>query len=207
KKATHYEKTNIRTAHVIIVLFLMMFFLGSFLGLFDSTAVSFAEDLGDPGLASLVLMVASLFSMVMGFVFGMIRLPIPQYVQLILTSLCVGLGYGTMVFVDTTASLFICSIVGSIFYAPFLIVANTTCELAVPGDRLTEAITWMNAGMTCGMAFGPSAAGLIIDEVGTLASFDFGALLVIIVPIIALFSMRLLKRDIRIEHPNGADEQ
>lgn len=174
-----------------------MLFLGAFYGVFDTATVALAEELGDPNIASVVLIVAACMSMVCGFVFGMINLRAPQYLQLVGCAILIGCAYGTMALIDSALALFIVSTVAALFYAPFLIVANATCERSVPGDRLTEAITWMNAGITCGMAFGPSLGGMIIDEFGSLASFDFGALLALAIPVTALLCFRLLKRNVR----------
>ena len=86
------------------------------------------------------------------------------------------------------------STVAAMFYAPFFITANATCERMVPGDRLTEAITWMNSGSICGLAFGPTLGGALIDQLGTTASFGFGAVLAVMVPVIAFACLPLLKR-------------
>ncbi|WP_165172377.1 MFS transporter [Adlercreutzia sp. ZJ242] len=187
----------IRTSPVVRVLFVLMMFVGAFYGVFDTATVSLAEDLGNPNIASVILVVASCVSMAMGFVFGMVNLRVPQHVQLVGCAVLIGCAYGTMCLIDSAETLFVVSTLAALFYAPFLIVANATCERAVPGDRLTEAITWMSAGSTCGMAFGPSIGGMIIDRFGTIASFDFGALLAIAIPVTALCCFRLIKRNVR----------
>ena len=69
----------------------------------------------------------------------------------------------------------------------------------MPGDRLTEAITWLNAGATCGMAFGPTVAGTIIDTMGAACSFDFGGILALAIPVTALLCFRIIKRNVRDE--------
>ncbi len=186
----------IRTSSAVRVLFAIMFFVGAFFGVFDATTVALAEELGNPNIAGIVLIVASCVSMVTGFMFGMLRLRVPQYAQLIAAAVAIGCAYGSMFLIDSATSLFIVSIIAALFYAPLLITANATCERAVPGDRITEAITWMNAGMTCGMAFGPSVSGIIVDTWGAAASFDFGAVLAFAVPVTALLCLRILKRNV-----------
>ncbi|MCI8468117.1 MAG: MFS transporter [Eggerthellaceae bacterium] len=193
------RRSVFRTSAVVRVLFLLMLFLGAFYGIFDTATVALAEELHDPNIASIILIIASFVSMIMGFVFGMIRLRVPQYLQLVGAGVLIGCAYGSMALIDSAYSLFVVSTLGALFYAPFLIVCNATCERAVPGDRLTEAITWMNAGSTCGMAFGPSLGGLIIDEWGAVASFDLGAALAIAIPVTLALFYRLLKRNVRDE--------
>lgn len=204
---TGKQKSVLRTSAVVRVLFALMFFVGAFFSVFDATTVALSEELGNPNIASVVLIVASCVSMVTGFLFGMVRLRIPQYAQLVAASVVIGLAYGSMFLVDSGLSLFIMSTIAALFYAPMLITVNATCERAVPGSRITEAITWMNAGGTCGMAFGPSVSGIIVDGWGAAASFDFGALLAIAVPITALLCLRVLKRGVRSGYTVAAEEQ
>ena len=52
----------------------------------------------------------------------------------------------------------------------------------------------MNSGSICGLAFGPTLGGALIDQLGTTASFGFGAVLAVMVPVIAFACLPLLKR-------------
>ena len=194
-----HRKSVFRTSSIVRVLFVLMQFVGAFYGVFDTSTVSFSEEIGNTTFASVVLMTSGVASMLMGFVFGMIRLRMPQYRQLILFAVVIGCAYGTMILIDSTLSLFLVGTIAAFAYAPFLIVANATCERAVPGDRLTEAITWLNAGATCGMAFGPTVAGTIIDTMGAACSFDFGGILALAIPVTALLCFRIIKRNVRDE--------
>lgn len=194
-----HRKSVFRTSSVVRVLFVLMLFVGAFYGVFDTSTISFAEEVGDTTFASVVLMASAVTSMLMGFVFGMIRLRMPQYRQLVLFAALIGLAYGTMMLIDSKLSLFLVGTLAAFAYAPFLIVANGTCERAVPGDRLTEAITWMNAGVTCGMAFGPTLSGTIIDAFGAELSFDFGGLLALAIPVTAFLCFRIIKRNVKQE--------
>ena len=191
------RRSIIRISPAVRVLFAIMFFVGAFFGLFDATTVALAEEEGNPNIAGIVLIVASLISVATSFLFGMVRLRVPQYVQLIVAAVAIGCAYGSMFLVDSALSLFVVSVIAAPFYAPLLITANATCERAVPGDRITEAITWMNAGMTCGMAFGPSVSGIIVDTWGAAASFDFGAVLAFAVGATAVLCAGVLKRNVR----------
>lgn len=190
------RKSLLATCAPIRVLFVIYMFMGSFLGLFDTATVSLSEDLNSPDFAGAVLVASGIVSMVMGFVFGMVRLRAPLPKQLVVSACLVGLGFGTMVFVNSAASLMVVALVGAATYAPLLIIANGVCERAVPDARLTEAITWLNAGYTCGAAFGPTTAGAIIDTFGTMASFKVGAVLCLGMPLTAILCYRIVKRGI-----------
>lgn len=190
-------KSVIREYPVVRVLFALMFFVGSFYGIFDTTGVAFAEEMGDPNIASIALMGSALVSVAVGFVFGMVRIGIAPYKQVVLFAVFIGVAYGSLALVFDVPTFFAVSFVGAVFYAPFLITANAACERAVPGRRLTEAITWINAGCTLGLAVGPSLAGVVVEAWGSLASFDMGGAMAVMVPVTALLCFRIIKRDVR----------
>lgn len=188
-----HRRSIIRETPVVRVLFAVMLFVGAFFSTYDAAIVAIVEELGVPTLASGVLMMVSCLSMVTGFVFGLLRLPLSTRGQLLLTAILAGGTYGCMFLVDSAASLVVLSAISALFYAPLLITANATCERAVPASRITEAITWINAGMTCGMALGPTVSGFVIDGWGAAAGFDACAVMAICVPVIALIAQPLLK--------------
>ena len=193
-QARKREKSIFRTSPAVRVLFILMLLLGSFFGTFDTTTVAFAEELGEPNIASGALMISALFSIVMGFLFGMMRLTVPHYKLVLTTAICIGVAYGSMALITDVVSLYVVSCFGALFYAPFLIVMNGACERAVPGKRLTEAITWLNAGATCGLAIGPTVAGVMVDLMGASAGFAVGAALALAIPLIALIRRRTIKK-------------
>lgn len=194
-----HAKSVIRTSRVVLILFALMLLLGAFFGMFDTATVALAEELGDPNIASFILMVSSCVSMVVGFLFGMVSLRTAPAKLLLACAVLIGCAYGTMAIIDSVPTLYVVSLLGALFYAPFLIVVNATAERAVPGSRLTEAITWVNAGGTCGLAFGPSVGGIIIDGLGAPACFDVGAVIALVIPVLALATYRLVKRSLRTE--------
>lgn len=191
------RKSVFRLSPVVRILFILLLLTGMFFGIFDTTAVAFAEGLGNPNIASIGLMVSGFISMVIGFLFGMLRINLPLYKQLILFSGLVGLAYGSMMLIESVPVFFAVSFTAAVFYAPFLIVANSACERAVPTTRLTEAITWINAGMTCGMAFGPLLGGVMIDTLGSAAAFDLGGIVALAIPATSLLCMRIIRRNVK----------
>lgn len=192
-----HRKSVIRTIPAVRVLFALMLFLGGFYGIFDTTSVAFAEQIGDPNVASVALMISGLISVVVGFVFGMVRIRVAPYKQVLLFACIIGFVYGSMMLIFDVPTFYIVSIVGAFCYAPFLITLNSVCERTVPGKQLTEAITWLNAGCTCGLAIGPSVAGIVIDLWGSLVGFDIGGIVALFVPITAIAFLGVLHRGIR----------
>lgn len=190
------SKSLLATSSAVRVLFVIYAFAGSFLGLFDTATVSLSEDLNSPDFAGAVLMASGAVSMTAGFLFGMVRLRAPLPKQLVVAACAVGLSFGTMFLIDSAPTLMAVALLGACTYAPLLIVANGVCERAVPDTRLTEAITWLNAGYTCGAAFGPTVAGALIDTFGTMASFKVGTLLCLGMPLTAIRCYRVVKASI-----------
>lgn len=190
------RKSLLATSAAVRVLFVTYAFAGSFLGLFDTATVSLSEDLHSPDFAGAVLMASGAVSMIMGFLFGMVRLRAPLPKQFVVAACAVGLSFGTMFLIDSAPTLMLVALLGAATYAPLLIVANSVCERAVPDARLTEAITWLNAGYTCGAAFGPTVAGAIIDTFSTMASFKVGTVLCLGMPVTAILCYRIVKRNI-----------
>lgn len=190
------SKSLLATSSAVRVLFVIYAFAGSFLGLFDTATVSLSEDLNSPDFAGAVLMASGAVSMTAGFLFGMVRLRAPLPKQLVVAACAVGLSFGTMFLIDSAPTLMAVALLGACTYAPLLIVANGVCERAVPDARLTEAITWLNAGYTCGAAFGPTVAGALIDTFGTMASFKVGTLLCLGMPLTAILCYRVVKASI-----------
>ena len=107
------KKSLMRTSPAVRVLFVIYAFAGAFLGLFDTATVSLAEDLHSPDFAGAVLMASGAVSMVVGFLFGMVRLRAPLAKQLVVAACALGLSFGTMFLIDSAPSLMIVALIGA----------------------------------------------------------------------------------------------
>ena len=180
---------------VVCVLFFLSLLMGAFFGVLDTATVSYAQiELEDPTFASIVLAIESFVSTVAGLVFGMVVITARQSKKMLAASVAIGVGYGTMVFVSSWWSLLIVIFIAAGTYAPFIITMNETAERAVPEANLTEALTWVTSGSLCGLAFGPTLAGFIIDTWGSFACFGTGAVLALMVPVLALITYPMMKK-------------
>lgn len=195
--STHNKKSVFREYPIIRVLFTLMLLVGAFFGVFDVVSVSFAEDLGNPNIASIGLIGSAIISATVGLVFGMTKIRLSAAKQLLFFACFLGITFAFMAFINNVPMFLIISYLGGLFYSPFFITANSACECAVPNNRITEAITWINAGMTCGSAFGPSIAGVAIDTIGSIASFKIGAIIALCIPITALLFRKLILEQVR----------
>ena len=185
------------TNPVVRTLFFLSLLMGCFFGIFDTATVSFAQiELNDPVFASLILAIESLVSTIVGFVVGMILFTARQSKKMLAFSIVIGIGYGSMIFVSSPVSLLVVIFIAAGTYAPFVITLNETAERAVPETNITEALTWVTSGSICGLAFGPTLAGAIIDTWGSFACFGTGAFVALAIPVLAILTYPMMKKQV-----------
>ena len=180
---------------IVRVLFSLALLVGLIFGAFDTTTITFAQSIGQPVVASIGVSVSSFASMCSSLTFGMLVLKAPLNKQLLGAAIAVGAGYMGMGFITSVPMFFFISVLGAALYAPFFITANSFCEQAVPANRLTESLTWITAGSTCGLAIGPTASGAIIDAMGPTAGFYLGSVACVCVIALAFFCRGIMKRN------------
>lgn len=188
------EKSVLALFPSVRVLFVLMLLMGATFGIFDTTTVAITEALGKPTAASACLVFAAIVSVAAGFVFGGMKFKMSAAKLLVVTAVLFGVGYGLMVIIDGIPALFFVSVVAAFTYAPFFISTNNMCEQCVTKDRITEALTWIGAGFSCGSAIGPTLAGFFIDYLGASAGFDAGAVFSFAIVPIALLGYRFLSK-------------
>lgn len=188
------EKSAIVCYPSIRALFALMLFMGATFGVFDTITVVLTEDLGHPEAASVCMMAASAVSIVSGLVFGGMHFKMGPARLLLATAILFALGYGTMMLIDSIPALLAVSVVGGVTYAPFFISATNMCERAVPKHRITESLSWVSAGFSCGLALGPTLAGFISDTFGPLVGFDAGAVFSLAIIPLALATQRVVRK-------------
>jgi predicted MFS family arabinose efflux permease len=83
------------------------------------------------------------------------------------------LTFGTLplLFVDSVLLLALALFVNGLFIAPLIVNAYGTVENAVPAGQITEALTWVIAGMPLGSAAASALAGIVIDNSGAQMAF------------------------------------
>ena len=179
---------------VIRVLFSMTLLVGLLFGCFDTTTITFAQSIGRPNVASVGVSVASLISMCASFTFGMLVFKSSLDKQVVVACIAIALGYVGMAFITDVPLFYFISFAGAVVYAPCFITINSFCEKAVPANRLTESLTWVSAGTTCGLAIGPTISGALIDFAGPTAGFYLGSIACVVLIIVALGSRKLLAK-------------
>ena len=181
------------------LLFVTSLLMGTYFGVLNATEVNFTAALGHPEAASIALVVCSIISSLVGILFGALNIKWPLHRQFIVIGVVLGCAYSTMSLITTIPALFAVSWIAILFYAPFLIVSNSMCEAHVPAERLTESLTWLSAGISCGMAIGPTLAGYFIDNFGMQAGFMSGGAAAALLAIVVLASTPLWRKKRRDE--------
>lgn len=150
---------------------LLMVAMGVIVGTVDIVSVAFAEQLGRPAAASLVLSAYAVGSCLAGLLFGARKLQTPLHRLLLLGGLATAASTLPLLLAASIPALAGAVLLAGLFFAPTLIVAMSLVEQQVPEHRLTEGMTWLLAGLNVGVALGAAVSGHLVDGAGPRAGF------------------------------------
>ncbi|AZY53448.1 MFS transporter [Bordetella avium] len=190
--ATEGSKAVIRQANVRL-LALLMVAMGVIVGTVDIVSVAFAEQVGQPAAASLVLSAYAVGSCLAGLLFGALKLQMPLHRLLLLGGLATATTTLPLLLVGSIPALAGAVLVAGLFFAPTMIVAMSLVERLVPERRLTEGMTWLLAGLNVGVALGAAASGQVVDDSGARAGFAVALCAGAIVLLMALWGHQRLR--------------
>jgi len=160
----------IRLGSVRIIV-LVLIAIGAIFGTAEVATVAFAEQQGQKAMASVVLASYAAGSLVVGLVFGTLKLRMSLARQL---SFAIGLAALTTLPLLIIGSLPVLAAVlflAGAAVSPTIIIAMGLIERLVPAAKLTEGVTWGMTGIVIGMAIGSSLSGWVIDEFGAVSGF------------------------------------
>ena len=161
---------------------------GALFGAYDVSVVAFTEQREQAGMAGVVLALWATGSLIGGLFFGSRRWPYSLPRLLILTSLAQVIVVFPAWLLGSVPVLLLASFFAGLAVAPTLISLFSLAERLVPPRQLTEGLTWANSALAVGFALGSSLGGVLIDGVGTSASFLLawgGTLLTFVVAVLA----------------------
>lgn len=151
------------------LLTLLMVAMGVIVGTVDIVSVAFAEQLGRPAAASLVLSAYAAGSCVSGLLYGSLSLKTPLHRLLWLGGLATAATTLPLILVTNLTALAMALLMAGLFFAPTMIVAMSLVERQVSENQLTEGMTWLLAGLNVGVALGAVIAGQVVDNAGARA--------------------------------------
>lgn len=172
------------------LLTLLMVAMGVIVGSIDIVSVAFAEQVGTPAAASLVLACYAIGSCAAGLVFGALKLPTPPHRLLLLGALATAATTLPLLLAGSIVGLAGAVLLAGLFFAPTLIVAMSLVERSVPAHQLTEGMTWLLAGLNIGVALGALASGQVVDLLGATAGYQVAVAAGGAVALVALCSYR-----------------
>lgn len=153
------------------LLTLLLVAMGLIVGTVDIVSVAFAEQLGQPAMASLVLAAYATGSCLAGLAYGAVVLSAPFGRQLLWGGLATAVTTVPLLFAGNMSGLALTVLVAGVFFAPTMIVAMSLVERIVPEQQLTEGMTWLLSGLNAGVALGAAVSGKLVDSFGAHSAF------------------------------------
>lgn len=175
------------------LLALLMVAMGVIVGTVDIVSVAFAEQMGMPAAASLVLSCYAIGSCAAGLMFGALKLETPLHKLLLLGGLATAATTLPLLLAGNIIGLAGAVLVAGLFFAPTMIVAMSMVERIVPERKLTEGMTWLLAGLNVGVAGGAAASGQVVDALGAKAGFNVALAAGAAVLLVALWSFQRMR--------------
>lgn len=139
-------------------------FMGSMFGSFEIVTIGYAEEQGVKGATGILLALYSLGSLVAGFVFGAWNFKASLPRQFLLAVTAVAVVTAPLSLMPNVWWLGLAALIAGLAIAPVLISGMSLVERIVPGNRLTESMTWVSGGLSVGLAGGMLLSGFLLDE-------------------------------------------
>jgi len=155
-------KPVIRLTSVQLLIGLMLA-MGLMVGTIDIVSVAFAQQQGQPIAASIVLSAYAVSSCIAGLVFGAIKFKRSLQQLLAFAVLATALITLPFIMINHVYSLTAAVFIAGLAFAPTMILTMSLVERVVPEHQLTEAMTWLLAGLNIGIAAGAAASGQIVE--------------------------------------------
>lgn len=144
---------------------------GWLFGSYEVSTVAFVSEAGRPEMTGFILGTWAACSGLGGLWFGHRAWKYTLQRQLVVCAAVATLALIPAVFARSIPALFVATMFAGVALAPTLITTYSLTEQLIPGNMLTEALTWTNSGMILGYAAGTAVSGVVIDSLGTSVSY------------------------------------
>ncbi len=146
-------------------------FIGGFFGAVAIVTVSFTDELGHKNQSGLLLALWACGSAVAAILNGLIKWRISHAARFIIFLLSLTLLSIPFLFVHTIFWLAFALFFNGFAIAPLIVSAYGVAETAVPTEQITEALSWVIAGMPLGGAISSAISGWVIDNYGAQTAY------------------------------------
>jgi MFS family permease len=202
------DRTSVMRNAGMVVIALVFVAMGIIFGGVDVSTVAFAESLGTPALAGVVLAVFATGSLVSGLLYGAREFVMALWKRFLIGIVALAVGASLFVLVDSLLVLAAVGFVTGFAIAPTIISGNALVRELVSPRRLTEGLTWVSTAIGVGFAIGSSTAGAVIDDHGPHAGYYVVVGAAALATAVALAGARGLRGAVarRAELPTAAPE-
>lgn len=145
--------------------------IGVLFGTAEVTVIALTKMLGQPAAASFILAGYAGGSLVVGLVFGVLKLKASLAQQFAVANLVAAVTTLPLLFVTNIPMLALFLFMAGASISPAFITAFGLIEQRIPAAKLTEGITWAVTGIGIGMAVGSFVSGYVIDAFGPASGF------------------------------------
>ena len=145
--------------------------LGGFFGSVGISVVGFAEEKNDAASTGWLLAIWAVGSAVAALINGAIKFKSAHATRFLIYLGGLTLGSVPLLFATSIPVLAVALFINGLFIAPLIVNAYGTVENAVPAGQITEALSWVIAGMPLGGAISSVIAGWVIDTHGAHMAF------------------------------------
>jgi MFS family permease len=145
--------------------------VGAIFGAAEVTVIALTREFGQPATASFILAGYAAGSLLVGLVYGALKLETPLGRQFMIAIAFMALMTLPLQLVGNVPMLALALFLGGASISPTFITAFGLIERLVPASKLTEGITWAMTGIGIGMAAGSFASGWVIDLYGAGSGF------------------------------------
>jgi len=145
--------------------------VGTLFGTAEVTVIALSKMFGQPAAASFILAGYAGGSLVVGLVFGVLKLKASLAQQFVAANLVAAVTTLPLLFVANIPMLAVLLFMAGASISPTFITAFGLIEQRIPAAKLTEGITWAVTGIGIGMAIGSFTSGYVIDAFGPASGF------------------------------------
>jgi MFS family permease len=164
----------------MVPLVLAFVMLGMVFAGFEVTTIAFAEENGVRSLTGVLLGTYAAGSMVAAVLFGALHSRRPWRTQFAVSMTAVALfllplPFLHLLFDSPVLPLGIFAFIAGFAVSPSLISGFALAEHLVPGNRVTEGLTWVSTGIFVGLAAASALSGALVDAFGSASAYGLTA--------------------------------